>query len=299
MLPRPPFGTYDPAIDAAERAAKRGYGDLQADVSRGNARAASDYAIGLEDIGRQRDYGLADLLRQETRSGQDVGIEGARIEQDYRRSLADLLTARAREGQDYGVNISNLRRNYINLAGQQNEQAAVAGMDRGGALMQALQKRTENEARDRLPIDLAHERFGNDSLTAQGRLDENRNQAVAALDLARRRSGEDIGTARQRLTTEYGTGQSTYKQGTSPWVDAWMRANPGKPLPAGVGPRDYGVAGQRLSLQYQRGGEDRSTTLRRAGRELNAYGQDLVPTRFFSASGLTPYTPPRRYRRRR
>src|SRR5688572_13697732 len=40
---RPPPGTYDPALDAQERAAGRGYEDLQADTLLHGGRAETDY----------------------------------------------------------------------------------------------------------------------------------------------------------------------------------------------------------------------------------------------------------------
>jgi hypothetical protein len=291
-LPRPPAGTYDPAIDAAERAAQRGYGDLQSDTSRDSTRAASDFGIGLSDITQTRDYGLADILRGKTRAGEDINAQGGQIAQDYSRGLADLLTARTRGGEDYRSSVATLDRNYQQLGGHQGQATAAAGAGAGGALAQALQKRTANEAIQRAPIDTNYNRFTADSAQAETRLGQNRDEAVAQLDQARQRGIEDYGTQQDRLTTQFGTGGSSY-QGGNAWADAWLGKNPGAQLP---GTTDNGLSGQRLSLQFQRGSEDRSTGLARGGRELNAYQQDLIPTRYYAAAGLTPYTPPKRKR---
>jgi hypothetical protein len=76
------------------------------------------------------------------------------------------------------------------------------------------------------------------------------------LDLAHGRTVQDINTSRDRVTT--------------------------------AGQQD--LAG--LGLQYQRGNEDRNTTLTRATREYNQYGLDVGESRFFAAkdSGWTPPT---------
>lgn len=315
-LPRPPVSTYDPAIDASERAAQRGFGDLTLDTATGNTRAASNYGIGLEAINRQRGYGLADLSRSEARGNEDIGFQRSDIERGYGRNVADvnrgyarnltdLLTSRTRGTEDYGVNIAGVERQFHQLAGRQAQSAAAAGVAAGGPLLQALQKRTENEALTRKPIDTGYDRFMSDSSLAESRLGEDKSTSLtrlgedratglSRLDTAQTRLGEDTGTSRDRLIAELGTGQSTYKPGSNQWADAWLAKNPGKQLPGG--PRDMGIAGQRLSLGYQRGAEDRATDLARGGRELTNYLQDLVPTRFYSAASLNRYTPPKRRR---
>lgn len=319
-LPRPPVGTYDPAIDASERAAQRGYRDLRTDIGTANTRAASDYAIGLSDIGRQRDYGMADLLRSDTRGREDIGTQRADLERNYGRNvddvnrsygrnLADLLTSRTRGTENYNADVQTLGRNYVRLGQGQGQGAAAAGVSAGGALAQALAKRTENEAIDRKPIDTNYSRFmadsnltesrlGEDKTTSLGRLAEDRTVGLGQLDTAQTRLGEDIATGRQRLTDQYGTGESTYKGG-NPWVDAYnaKAAAEGRPAYTPPGMVDSGSAGQRLSLDYQRGSQDRATQLQRGGRELNAYQQDLIPTRYYGAAGLSSYTPPKRRRR--
>lgn len=272
----------------------RGYGDLQADTATGATRAASDYGISLQDIGRQRDYGLADILRSSTRAGEDVNRQGGQIQQDYSRGLADLLTARTNANTDYQSNVATLDRNFAQLGRHQGQSAAAAGVSAGGALAQALQKRTTNQAIERAPIDTNFQRFNDASNLTQTRLGENRDQSLAQLEQQRLRSIEDNQTASDRLTSQYGTGQSSYQAGSNPWADAWLAKNPGSKLPGG--PIDAGTAGLAASLSFQRGAEDRTNTLARGGRELKAYQQDLIPTRFYSAAGLTPYTPPRKKR---
>lgn len=294
-LPRPPSGTYDPSIDASERAAQRGYHDVQSDTSKQNVRSAADFSTQMQDIGRQRDYGLADILRSETRGGQDLATQRTGVERDFGRGMADLLTARTRGTEDYNASVGTLNRNYQRLGSSQAQALTAGGAGGGGAFEQAQAKRTANQAIDRAPLDANYGRFMADSQQSQQRLDENHTQAVAALDLSGQRAGEDIGTARQRLTAQLGTGESTYKPGSNAWADAWLAKNPGQQLPGG--PHDVGYAGLSAALSYQRGNEDRATNVQRAGRELNAYQQDLVPTRYYSAAGLTPYTAPKRKKR--
>lgn len=294
-LPRPPAGTYDPSIDATERAAVRGYGDLSRDTRRAGTRAQNDFNIGLEDIGRVRDYGIADLTRTGARTGEDIAQQGGEIAQNYERGFADIGQQRTRATEDHSSALANLQRRYQLLGNSQSQAANAAGLGRGGALQQALRKRTANQALDQQPIDQGFNRQIDDLKTAETRLGENRDQAVAMLDRSRTRAGEDLSTQGFRLTQQYGSGESRYQAGSNPWVDAWMKKNPGQAPPGG--PIDTGFEGQRLGLGYQRGAEDRATQVRRGGRELNAYQQDLIPVRYYSAAGLNPYTPRKRRRR--
>src|SRR3954463_8562660 len=150
----PPPGTYDPAIDAQVRAAQRGYGDLGQDYTVGKTRAQDDYltATGYD----QADYqnALGDLT------------------QTHDRSLSDLLLGRSRGAEDYNSSIAGLDRSYQRLGGRQAQSAAAAGVSGGGALAQALAKRTANEAIDRAPIDTNYNRFLSDSQTQEGRVNQ-------------------------------------------------------------------------------------------------------------------------------
>lgn len=204
----PPPGTYDPAIDAQVGQANRGLGDVLSSYIRdygepGTAlggRAGEDYATGKAGVQRNLDYGLADIGRS---SG---------------RSLADLLTSRGRAGEDYKTNVEGLHRNFAQLGAAQTQTARAAGVQRGGALQQALAKRTANEAIARQPIDTGFARFGQDSQLAQGRLGEDQATATdrlktgaqtdfAALDRGLLRGTEDaafqLGTA-GRENTQFG-----------------------------------------------------------------------------------------------
>lgn len=148
----PPSGTYDPALDAAKGAAGRGLQDLQSDVDRQNTRDTVDYGLQRDDITRGRD-----------------------------RNLADLGTQLTQGTEDYDRNVQMLQRAYRTKAGVQGEEANSYGVLRGGAMLQAAQKRAANEAVDRQPLDTGFSRFkaqnaeavkrtGEDSDTALGRL---------------------------------------------------------------------------------------------------------------------------------
>lgn len=204
----PPPGTYDPAIDAQVGQANRGLGDLLSSYIRdygepGTAlggRAGEDYATGKEGIQRGFDYGVADVNKS---SG---------------RALTDLLTNRDRAGADYKTGVEGLHRNFAELGAAQTQTARAAGVQRGGALSQALAKRTANEAIARQPMDTGFQRFGQDSQLQQGRIGDDREQALnrlqagaktdfAALDRGLLRGTEDaafqLGTA-GRENTQFG-----------------------------------------------------------------------------------------------
>jgi hypothetical protein len=119
---RPPAGTYDPALDAARRAATRGYGDVKQDTRLAGTRAAEDFQFGQDDVNRS-----------------------------YTRT-----------GEDYAANTAMIRRQYDILAGRQQEQANVSGVIGGGALMEAATKRQANQAIEQAPLDTSYARAGED-----------------------------------------------------------------------------------------------------------------------------------------
>jgi hypothetical protein len=150
----PPPGTYDPAIDAQVRAAQRGYGDLGQDYTVGKTRAQDDYLTATQNDQTDYQNALGDLT------------------QTHDRSLSDLLLGRTRGTEDYNASVANLDRSYLRLGDQQTQAANAAGVIGGGALAQALQKRTANEAIDRAPIDTNYNRFLGDSQTQEGRINQ-------------------------------------------------------------------------------------------------------------------------------
>jgi hypothetical protein len=171
----PPPGSYDPNLDATERASGRGLDDLADDTSYEKTKNLSDYQIGLGGI--------------DTASG---------------RSLSELLTARQRGGEDYGASIAGVQRNYKNLGDQQAGAQRKAGVSLGGAVAQAAAKRAANEALDRAPIDTAYKRFTDDSTQAQTRLGEDTKTQKEALGLQYSRADDPLTNQLARAQREYG-----------------------------------------------------------------------------------------------
>lgn len=90
------------------------------------------------------------------------------------RGLGDLRqdteTANTRDTVDYQAQqgdinrqIDQLHTGYEQLGGRQQEQANAAGLLRGGAMLQAAQKRAANEARDKVPMTEALQRLALES----------------------------------------------------------------------------------------------------------------------------------------
>lgn len=223
----PPPGTYDPAIDAQVGQANRGLGDLLSDYVRdygepGTAlggRAGEDYATGKAGVQRSLDWG-----------NEDIGTTAD-------RSLADLQRNRARAGEDYNSNVEGLHRNYAQLGSAQTQTARAAGVQRGGALAQALTKRTSNEALDRKPIDTSFARFGQDSAQAEGRLGEDRTRATNRLALGAATDFKALDTSLLRGTEDAATqlargGRENAAFGLDANAQRFYQANIPLPLPA-------------------------------------------------------------------
>jgi hypothetical protein len=184
---RPPTGLYDPALDAQERAAGRGYLDLQQDTERDRQRSSSNYAT--RRALAQRDYGR--------------GVED--LTTGRGRTLADLLTSRGREGEDYGRGVANLGRRYGQLGRRQTNAASVQGVSRGGTLAASLAARRGNEALEREPMDISHRRFGEDAAQRESRVNEDFTRGMTRLN--QDVNDPELGSL-ARLGTEYTYGEN-------------------------------------------------------------------------------------------
>jgi len=180
ILPDPPVGTYDPAIDYNAGAANRGYSQTLNDAQTAYEQGQQDYGIGLGDLTRGRDRTLADLL-----TGRDWG-------------LADNATGRDRLRQDYGLATENLGRQYGILGRQQAEGAAQRGITSAGLLGKSTQVRGANQARDQSSLNLSRDRGLADSQTQETRIsrDYSRGEGRTNEDFTRGKLGLDIGNAR-------------------------------------------------------------------------------------------------------
>lgn len=205
-LLRPPPGSYDPALDAQERAANRGLGDLVLDTEKSGSRSLTDYLLGQGDLTRQRGE-----------FGEDVAGQRAGLESSYGRSLSDLLTERTQAGEDYTRNLAQLQRNYDRLGSAQAGQQRKAGVSAGGAGAQAARKRSENQAWERAPIDTGFGRFNEASKLAETRLGEDKATSLANILQAERRGYGDLDRAG-------GTANLNYQRGTEDLTSQLARA---------------------------------------------------------------------------
>lgn len=188
---RPPAGRYDPALDAQERAARRGYEDLQQDVGRDRRRLTEDYGLNVRDTQQSFDWGMEDLG-----TSRDRGTE-------------DLATALRRGQEDYGTNTEGLRRSYTRLGEAQAQGAQAAGVAGGGALAAALRARAENQGIEQSALDTNFGRFTQDNTVQQTRLGEDytrssgrmgtqNQEALGRLELGRKRGVSDLATQLSR-----------------------------------------------------------------------------------------------------
>ena len=250
--PLKPTGYYDPSIDAQERATGRGLSDLIGDTYRGNERGTSDFTLGMGDIGRQRADLQADYQRSMARGDEDYGEGVGDLERNYMRNQTDLLTNRSQTGEDYQKSLTDLTRQYTRLANNQGQKSRQMGVmpGQGGFAAQAGRKRAENQALDRAPMDT------------------NFNRAMAASSLSESRLGEDRTENLSDMLRSYERGKDDLN---------WSLARNNQALDR---------SGGDLGIGYQRGYEDRQTTLDRGAREAQEFTQDAAAAR--QASARTP-----------
>lgn len=141
-----PAGSFDPAIEYSAGAANRGLGYQQQDY-------------GTQWAGLQTDA-QGNIVRPGDLNARNPGGSPK-----YGRGLQDYFQQRDRLTQQHDTTVADLLRNYQRLGSQQTQAAAQAGVAEGGALAQALQKRTANEAHDQAPIDTAYSQGLSDLLT--------------------------------------------------------------------------------------------------------------------------------------
>jgi len=225
-LDRPPPGSYDPDLDAQERAAQRGYGNTTEDVLRARERSATDFGLSVGDTQRQ-----------------------------YGENLSDLLKARTQGTQDYNTNLQTIARNFAQLGNVQAQRGRQAGLD-GGFALQAQRKRATNQAIERAPVDLGFNRFIEGSKLAEQRLGDARDRGVGQLGLGYERGSEDLGTTQTRAGTEL----NAYLQDLS----AARQAQYGGPLPTVKvkGPKLTGPAYQSALQRSRAAAAERSATRR-------------------------------------
>lgn len=279
----PPPAYYDPAIDSQERASRRGLAQLLADIALERARGESDLGLARGDLTRERDEALADLLRDYQRQGTQFDWQRQDLDRGYNRSLFDLdrdygrgmedsQLSESRLREDYGTALEGLQRQYGLLAGRQAQLASAAGVGSGGVFAAAAQRRAENQAWDRRPIDTSFDRGLADLMTDRSRLTE------------------DYGTTRGRLTEDYQTGVD--RMGTQrSWLD-----------------QDYQQASQRardaaerglgqLNLAWDRQVQDWGRQEQRAQDEQRFFSRDADQARWWQAR-QAGYVAPRRRRGR-
>jgi hypothetical protein len=204
----PALGSYDPNLDASERAVWRGVNDTRADTTRQGARDFTDYITGRDKINQDAGRSFSDL--------QQGSLDNAH---QFDTNLAALNTARGRHAQDYTLATQNLARQFAQL-GNQQRQSAVAGGASAGAFAQAARKRAENQGRGQSQLDTENARYLQDAASQEtqlregfarferntgiqiGRTGEDQSQAQGHLGLVAGRAGEDRRTTLQRALRE-------------------------------------------------------------------------------------------------
>jgi hypothetical protein len=101
---------------------------------------------------------------------QDAETSGIRSSDDLQTLLARVGTQRTRLGEDRTRATGDLSRQFGRLQGSQYQAARAAGVARGGALADALSKRSANQAYAQEGIDTSYNRRGEDLNQEQGAL---------------------------------------------------------------------------------------------------------------------------------
>lgn len=227
---KPPTGTYDPALDASERATGRGLADLVMDTETGRTRSASDLALGLGEIDRQARYQTADFASQEA---------------DIHRTTQ--LTGQVQAGQQRAAGVRGGGVLAAALVRAGNEQRAIDPINVGRTRL------AENVTQQKDALNLGYTRHGEDLTT--GLLRGQRENTAFGLDTTAERffqaqqSGWMAPTAPGNEKTKGGVtyrvkGEGPGRVYTLPngrqvgrqeWVNMWRARRAGSPGPPGFG----------------------------------------------------------------
>jgi hypothetical protein len=271
---RPPFLTYDPALEAERRASERGLQDLEKDTRIARLRARQDWRTDKSLIRRDRTRSLGDLQRDYGRGVLDTEVDYGRGVEDTERGYArgledigfqrqDLNTDLQRGRQDFATQLQSLSRQYGNLGSSQRQAINASGVALGGAHAAAAKRRAANQAFDEQPIRTGQQRLEEDFATqlsrlgtTESRLGEERATSLGRLGTDRSlvlgRLGEDRSTTGRRLRQDFRTD---------------LR----------LGRRDYRRTGRDLALE-----------LERARREQAIGDVDITHSQIFQAQQLNP-----------
>lgn len=188
----PPLGFYDPTLDANLGAAGRGLFDTEQDIERQRGRITSDYGLGLSNIQRGYDRGL-----------EDIGASRGALATSRDRAMEDIGTRRQQGTEDYGRSVADLQLAYQRKSNSQRQAMNARGVLHGGAALQAAEKRTANQARDRQPLDTAFSRLTSGLDQAASRTGEDFSTQTTLLDRQQGRLGEDRNLQLGELALNY------------------------------------------------------------------------------------------------
>lgn len=190
IISRPPPGTYDPALDAQEGQAVRGYGDLVSDTQRNRTYTTEDFNRAKDWTNTQTGWQVADLKTGHAREGQDY------------------LTGNTYRRENFDTSTGERERQYGLLGQRQGSQINAAGLAGSGAGVLSARIRAANQAREQglaqrdftreqTGADLAHTRAGEDYTTGRQRVHDTKYHSLGEM-------GVQVGRTRAGYTTTLG-----------------------------------------------------------------------------------------------
>lgn len=189
----PPFLSYDPALEAQRRAAKRGLEDTESDVKTNLHFAHTDLRQALHDIHVNASRKRQDISRQAARGQEKLGYQET-----------DVKTKAGRAEQDFQAQLANIGRQFAQLRHRQGEAANAQGVLDKGTLEAGVAARRNNQRLAEAPIHTAQQRTAEDLYTALSRIGTARGELTADQERSLNRLIQDRNLERQKSRREYG-----------------------------------------------------------------------------------------------
>jgi len=188
----PPALTYDPALEAQRRAAKRGLEDTRADIKTERHFATNDLHQALKTIRVNTSRKRQDLNRQAFRGQRKLDYQEQNVRQRADRAQTDFKTR-----------LADIAQKFSDLGHRQGEAANASGVADRGTEAAAAAARKRNQGRAEAPIRTAQQRTEEDLATALSRITSGREELGNDVTRALKRLVHDRNRNRMLSRREY------------------------------------------------------------------------------------------------
>jgi hypothetical protein len=173
--------SFDPALEAEQRALERGLENLLQDTARERHYATQDARQTRRDLTQDKRRGTKDIRQDKRRGLRDIGVRTGEVQRDATRGR-----------EDFGTRLSTLIHNTAAKGESQFQAANAAGVLDSSTTAASAAARAGEFARARAPIDTGLQRLNENEQTALGKLATSQSDLLQDTGRAQHRLRQDI-----------------------------------------------------------------------------------------------------------